>query len=128
MLDVHPEDITLLATEEDADRIIKHIRDDDEFEVAPRMKTIIVDDAEKEVKVGPEYYEDAENEQTKESWCQFPKGVREHLLPLLKASYLCTAQGSRKEFMNIVRQRIKNANMRKDPTYENYLKALNAFV
>ena len=62
MLDVHPEDITLLATEEDADRIIKHIRDDDEFEVAPRMKTIIVDDAEKEVKVGPEYYEDAENE------------------------------------------------------------------
>lgn len=28
----------------------------------------------------------------------------------------------------MVRQRIKNANMRKDPTYENYIKALNAFV
>lgn len=59
VLDVQPEEITLLATEEDADRIIKLIRDDDDFEVAPRMKKIIVGDSEKEVKVGPEYYEDA---------------------------------------------------------------------
>jgi hypothetical protein len=45
-------------------------------------------------------------------WIQFPKGVKEHLLPLIKASYLCTAQGTRKELLAIIRNRIKNAKMR----------------
>lgn len=43
VLDVLPENITLLASEEDADRIIKHIRDEDEIELGPRTKTIIGD-------------------------------------------------------------------------------------
>ena len=45
MLDVRPEDIILLATENDADRIIKHIKisDEDEIEVEPKTRTIVVD-------------------------------------------------------------------------------------
>jgi hypothetical protein len=62
VLDVLPENITLLASEEDADRIVKHIRDEDEIEVGPQTKTIIVDGLEMEVKIGPEFYEDAEDE------------------------------------------------------------------
>jgi hypothetical protein len=62
VLDVLPENITLLASEEDADRIVKHIRDEDEIEIGPRTKTIIVDGLEMEVKIGPEFYEDAEDE------------------------------------------------------------------
>ena len=58
MLDVRPEDIILLATENDADRIIKHIRisDEDEIEVEPKTRTIVVDGVEQEEKVGPEFY------------------------------------------------------------------------
>lgn len=46
MLDVCPENITLLASEEDADRIIKHIKDEDEIEVGPQTKKILVDGLE----------------------------------------------------------------------------------
>jgi hypothetical protein len=58
VLDVRPEDIILLATENDADRIIKHIRisDEDEIEVEPKTRTIVVDGVEQEEKVGPEFY------------------------------------------------------------------------
>ena len=58
MLDVRPEDIILLATENDADRIIKHIKinDEDEIEVEPKTRTIVVDGVEQEEKVGPEFY------------------------------------------------------------------------
>ena len=58
VLDVRPEDIILLATENDADRIIKHIKisDEDEIEVEPKTRTIVVDGVEQEEKVGPEFY------------------------------------------------------------------------
>ena len=52
----------------------------------------------------------------------------EHLLPLIKASFLCTAKVARKELLAIVRNRIKNSHMRLDPTYENYVKVLDIFV
>ena len=57
-MDVRPEDIILLATENDADRIIKHIKisDEDEIEVEPKTRTIVVDGVEQEEKVGPEFY------------------------------------------------------------------------
>ena len=47
-----------MATENDADRIIKHIRisDEDEIEVEPKTRTIVVDGVEQEEKVGPEFY------------------------------------------------------------------------
>ena len=54
MLDVRPEDITLLATENDADRIIKHIKIFDQEEIEVTSKTsIVANDEEKEEKVGP---------------------------------------------------------------------------
>ena len=54
MLDVRPEDITLLATENDADRIIKHIKIFDSEEIEVTSKTsIVANDEEKEEKVGP---------------------------------------------------------------------------
>ena len=54
----------------------------------------------------------------------------EHLLPLIKASYMCYSQGKgvRYKFLKHVENRIENANMRKDPSKENYEKSLDAFV
>ena len=60
VLDVRPEDITLLATENDADRIIKHIKIFDSEEIEVTSKTsIVANDEEKEEKIGPQFYKDA---------------------------------------------------------------------
>ena len=54
----------------------------------------------------------------------------EHFLPLIKASFMCYSQGAgvRNKFLKHVENRIINANMRKDPSLENYRKSLDAFV
>ena len=54
----------------------------------------------------------------------------EHILPLIKASFMCYSQGAgvRNKFLKHVENRIINANMRKDPSLENYENSLAAFV
>ena len=54
----------------------------------------------------------------------------EHFLPLIKASFMCYSQGAgvRNKFLKHVENRIINANMRKDPSLENYENILKAFV
>jgi hypothetical protein len=54
--------------------------------------------------------------------------VRERLLPLIKASFMCYSQGTRKELLKKVEERINKAEMRRDPSIENYKEVLNAFV
>jgi hypothetical protein len=56
--------------------------------------------------------------------------VPEHFLPLIKASFMCYSQGAgvRNKFLKHVENRIINANMRKDPSLENYENSLKAFV
>jgi hypothetical protein len=72
VLNVHPEKIDLLATESVANKIIKHIK--------------VGDEESKDM----QFYEDAKSEVEKKSWMSKPyKNVPEHLIPLLKASYLC---------------------------------------
>ena len=54
----------------------------------------------------------------------------EYILPLIKASFMCYSQGAgvRNKFLKHVETRIINANMRKNPSKENYEKSLDAFV
>ena len=51
-------------------------------------------------------------------------------MPLIKASYMCYSRGEgvRNKFLKHVEDRIINANMRKDPSRENYKNSLDAFV
>jgi hypothetical protein len=74
---VDPENITLLATEEDADKIVRHVRVDNVIE-------------------GRRYYEEAPDDE-REEWEKKPLGnVTERVLPLIKSSFLCYAKGNRK--------------------------------
>ena len=80
VLDIPPEKISLLATEADANYIIKHVR---------------VGDEESKDK---QFYEDAKDEEERNWWLNKPKGsVPEHLLPLIKSSFLFYAKGIRDE-------------------------------
>ena len=54
--------------------------------------------------------------------------VPENLLPAIKSSFLCYAQGNRKEFMELLHKRTVQASERDEPTLENYMKAMDEFV
>ena len=111
VLNVHPEDVYLLATEAVANRIIRHVR---------------VGDEESKDK---EFYEEAESDAQRKTWLSKPyKNVTEHVLPLIKASFLCYSKGIQNKLLERVEKRIILAFMRKDPTLENYQDLLNKFA
>ena len=108
---MHPEDVHLLASEADAKKIIKHVR--------------VGDEESKE----NQFYEEAESDVERKKWlsCPYPN-VKEHLLPMIKASFLCYSKGIREELLALVEKRIKEASMRKDPTLANYKATVNKFM
>ena len=54
--------------------------------------------------------------------------VPEHLLPLIKTSFLCYSKGIQDELLKLVEDRIIKASMRKEPTLANYRNLLEKFV
>ena len=60
----------------------------------------------------------------KEPYCNVPEG----LLPAIKASFLCYSQFNRDELMELLAKRTVPASARRDPTIENFLKAMEEFV
>jgi hypothetical protein len=75
------------------------------------------------------YYEEAENDVERKAWFSKPcDNVKDHLLPLIKSSFLCYSKGIQEELLECVEERIKSALIRKDPTLINYKKIVTKFV
>ena len=60
----------------------------------------------------------------KKPYNRLPEG----LLPAIKASFLCYSQFNRDELMELLAKRTVPASARRDPTIENFLKAMKEFV
>jgi hypothetical protein len=54
--------------------------------------------------------------------------VLEGLLPAIKASFLCYSQFNRDELLEMLEKRTVAVSSRRDPTIENFLKAMKEFV
>ena len=59
---------------------------------------------------------------------KYPDKVPVDLLPAIKASFLCYSQFNRDELMELLAKRTVPASARRDPTIENFLKAMKEFV
>lgn len=85
ILGVHPEKIHLLATEADANQIIKRVRFGDE-------------DSKDKI-----FYEEAKSDVQRKAWLSKPLyNVPDHLLPPIKASFLCYSKGIQDELLELV--------------------------
>ena len=54
--------------------------------------------------------------------------VPDNLLPAIKASFLCYAQGVRNEVLELLDKRTVQESEREEPLLANYLKAMDEFV
>ena len=87
LLNVHPENIKVLASEDDFNKIVTHVRGHGE-----------------EMKKPFHYYHDAKDLDTSEEWLIYPQSwfgsqVPDNLLAAVKASYLITTQCDRNELL-----------------------------
>ena len=82
----------------------------------------------KGTKAGHQYYEEAEDDEEREYWMENPGFVPEGCLPAIKASFFCYSQFNRDELMELLAKRTVQASARRDPTIENFLKAMKEFV
>jgi hypothetical protein len=111
-LGVRPKNVTLLVTEELFYKFVKHIP----------LKG-------KDKKAGIQYYLEAENDAERDLWLKNPVcNVPEGLLPAIKASFLCYSQFNRDELLEMLDKRTVAISARRDPTIENFLKAMKEFV
>ena len=78
-----------------------------------------------------QYYLEAKDDIQREELMKRPgynTRVLEGLLPAIKASFLCYSQFNRDDLMELLAKRTLPASARREPTIENFLKAMNEFV
>ena len=91
------------------------------------MKHIPLEGQEK--KAGLKYYLEANDDAERKKWLKCPyKNVPDNLLPAIKASFQCYAQGNRDELMKLLDKRTVQSSARLDPTFANFVAALDEFI
>ena len=91
------------------------------------MKRVLLEGEQK--KPGWKYFHDAIDDAQRKQWLTKPfRNVPENLLPAIKASFLCYAQGIRKELLELLDKRTVQASEREEPLLANYLKGMNEFI
>ena len=112
VLGIKPEDITILATENLFWKIVKQVA----LEGEEKMP-------------GFQYYLDEYSDAELKRWIKKPyENVPEHLLPAIKALFLCYSQENKNELLALLSNRTVPAIKRRDPSLKDFMAAMDEFV